>query len=120
MVAQVKVSLIIPVYNKGKYIKRCLDSISTQFRPGFEVIIVDDGSTDNSVEQCLQYVDKYHWKLSVLSHRGVSEARNYGIEYAKGEYIWFIDADDSLPKGALKKALSLALPSLILLFSQHG
>lgn len=108
MVAKVKVSLIIPVYNKGKYIKRCLDSISTQFRPGFEVIIVDDGSTDNSVEQCLQYVDKYHWKLSVLSHRGVSEARNYGMEHAKGDYIAFLDADDALAPGALESMLKMA------------
>ena len=89
------ISIIVPIYNTGKYLKKCLDSIKNQTFKDFEVILVDDGSTDNSAEICREFSEtdsrfKYFYK----ENGGTSSARNLGLENAKGEYIAFIDSDD--------------------------
>ena len=90
-----KVSVIIPVYNIEKYIKRCLDSVLNQTYSNLEVICVNDGSTDSSLEILKEY-EKKDGRIKVVSkeNKGVSAARNLGIKEATGEYITFIDGDD--------------------------
>ena len=92
-----KVSVIIPVYNVEKYIIKCLDSIINQKLNEIEIIVVNDGSTDNSL-QIVESFAKNNDRILILSqiNRGLSEARNTGIKYSKGEYIYFIDGDDYL------------------------
>ncbi|RHW39557.1 glycosyltransferase [Lysinibacillus yapensis] len=99
-----KISFIIPVYNTEKYIRQCIDSILVQNLSNFEIIIIDDGSTDNSLTICNQYSSK-HSNIHVFSQKnsGPSAARNKGIEEAKGKYIFFIDSDDYYVNGALNK-----------------
>lgn len=89
------VSVIVPVYNVEKYLKRCVDSILAQSFTDFELILVDDGSTDGSGAICDELA-KADDRISVHHHpnQGVSAARNHGIEAAKGEWITFIDSDD--------------------------
>ena len=89
------VSIIIPVYNTAKYLHKCLSSIINQSYKDFEVICVDDGSTDNSLA-VLQDYQKIDDRIIIVSREngGVSKARNIGIEHASGEYITFIDSDD--------------------------
>ena len=91
------VSIIIPVYNTEKYLKRCLDSVVSQTYQNIEIILVDDGSTDSSGAICDDYSNKDS-KITVYhnDNRGVSEARNAGIDVAKGKYILFVDSDDSI------------------------
>lgn len=86
-------SIVIPVYNKEKYISRTLKSILNQTFFNFEIIIVDDGSTDNSIKILKNFDDK---RIKVVSqeNKGVSSARNLGVEHSKNNYIAFIDADD--------------------------
>lgn len=90
-----KISIIVPVYNAEPYLIRCIDSILSQTFTDFELLLVDDGSTDNSGKICNEYVAKdnriwvYHKK-----NGGASSARNLGIEESKGEYICFVDSDD--------------------------
>lgn len=99
-------SIVIPVYNAEKYLQECLDSCLNQDFPSeqYEIICVNDGSTDSSLEILLNYEKKYNNVVVVnQSNKGVSTARNIGIETAKGEYIWFIDADDYIPDGFLKE-----------------
>lgn len=92
-----KVSIIVPVYNAQEYLATCVDSLRKQLYPQIEIILVDDGSTDNSGLMCDAYEEEdarihvYH-----KSNSGVSAARNFGIERATGEYILFVDADDSI------------------------
>ncbi len=89
------ISIIIPVYNVEKYIAECLDSIICQDCKDCEIILVDDGSTDNSLSICEYYCRKY--KNIIFIHKengGVSSARNVGINMAKGKFISFVDADD--------------------------
>ena len=98
-----KYSIIIPVYNAKKYIKYCIESIYDSGLKNFEVILVNDGSTDDSEQECLQLSDKYsELKYVYQNNKGVSSARNTGIDYAKGEYILFCDADDTFEKNSLK------------------
>lgn len=90
-----KVSVIVPVYNTEKYLARCIDSILAQTFTDFELILVNDGSKDNSGKICDEYAAKDH--RIVVIHKengGVSSARNKGIDAAQGEWISFIDADD--------------------------
>ncbi len=94
-----KFSIIIPVYNVEKYIKKCLDSIFNQTFTDFEVIVVDDGCTDKSIE----IVNNYNVKIIHSKHIEVSEARNIGVKEATGEYIIFIDSDDYWDKDLLKE-----------------
>ena len=103
-----KVTFIVPVYNVESYLRRCLDSIIHQTVTDYEVIIVDDGSTDGSGEICNQYVAKDD--RFVVHHKengGVSTARNAGIDMATGDYLFFVDADDWLEPMALEKSLDI-------------
>ena len=92
-----KVSIIIPVYNTRVKLHRCLDSILTQSYQNFECIIIDDGSTDDSAAIIDEYVNKdSRFKAVHKKNGGVSSARNYGLNIAKGEWIVFVDSDDYL------------------------
>lgn len=89
------ISIIVPMYNREKTISKCLDSILNQTYSNFELIIIDDGSTDNSFTICEQYVkDDDRIKLIHQENQGVSSARNKGLDISEGEYIAFIDSDD--------------------------
>ena len=99
-----KVSVIVPVYNVENYLKECLDSLVYQTLVDVEIICIDDGSTDNSLEILKDY-EKDFPKLQVHSqeNKGLSGARNTGMKYATGEYIYFIDSDDILEVTALER-----------------
>ena len=96
------ISLIVPVYNMEKLLNRCLDSIAAQDYQNFEAILINDGSTDHSLDICNQYAQKDN-RFIVISKKnaGVSEARNTGLSIAKGDYIQFIDSDDFILPGML-------------------
>ncbi len=88
------VSLIIPVYNVEQYLKQCLESVKNQIYPNIEVILVNDGSTDNSLSICRYYAQENGWILVNQENSGLSAARNAGINQSTGEYIAFLDSDD--------------------------
>ena len=91
----IKVSVIVPVYNVEKYLKKCLDSLVNQTLKEIEIIIVNDGSPDNSQKIIDEYVKKYpNIKAYQKENGGLSDARNYGINLANGKYLAFIDSDD--------------------------
>lgn len=95
MKSSIKFSIIIPVYNVEKYLKRCVNSVIGQTFTNFEVILVDDGSTDGSSKICDDY-KKFDSRCNIIhkENAGLSEARNSGIHVAVGEYILFVDSDD--------------------------
>lgn len=101
-------SIIIPVYNVEKYIERCLDSIITSESQNYEVILIDDGSTDKSLEICQKYEKKFK-NIFVFSKKngGASDARNFGNTKARGEYIWYIDSDDYITPNAVNEILDI-------------
>ena len=99
-----KVSVIVPVYNTEKYLEKCLDSIVNQDFDDYEIIIVNDGSTDNSFKIINKYVDKYdNIKAFTKQNGGLSSARNFGIAKSSGKYLMFIDSDDYIEKTMIKK-----------------
>ena len=100
-----KVSIIVPVYNVEKYLEKCLDSLVSQTFKNYEIIVVNDGSTDNSQEIINKYKLKYPnlFKTYIKENGGLSDARNYGIEKATGDYIMFIDSDDYISKDMSEK-----------------
>lgn len=91
-------SVIVPVYNTEKYLNRCIDSLLNQSLKEIEIILVNDGSKDNSKEICLEYKSKYPdiIKYYEQENKGPSEARNLGIYHSTAEYLTFIDSDDEL------------------------
>jgi len=92
---QPKVSIIIPVYNAENTLSRCLDSVLQQSFTDLEIILIDDGSTDKSLEICQQYQDNYNCvRVIQQSNSGPAVARNQGIKYSTGKYLAFVDADD--------------------------
>ncbi|MGF1560353.1 MAG: glycosyltransferase family 2 protein [Flavobacteriaceae bacterium] len=107
-----KLSILIPLYNKEKYIERCLDSIFNQdlSREDYEVIIVDDGSKDNGVNVVEHYIEKNptaNISLFLQKNQGPSAARNNSLTKAQGEYVYFLDADDLIVPNTLKPLLTL-------------
>lgn len=102
-------SIIIPVYNSEKYLVNCLNSILNQDEKIFEVIIIDDGSSDSSYEIMKKYESIYN-KVKILKKEngGVCSARNLGIEVAEGEYLAFVDSDDMLYPNSLSKRIDEA------------
>ena len=92
-----KVSIIVPVYNVEKYLRQCLDSVLNQTFQEFEAICINDGSTDS----CAQILDEYAKKDSRIKvitqdNKGLSEARNTGLKHVQGDYVFFLDSDDSI------------------------
>ena len=98
-----KVSLIITVYNKAPFLRRCLDSVANQTSQNAEVWIIDDCSADGSDKICDEYGEKNKWVvIHNAVNKGVSEARNIGLDNAKGDYVTFLDADDVLLPNAIE------------------
>lgn len=91
-----KISLVVPIYNKEQILYKCLDSLVNQTMQDIEIILINDGSIDDSEKICLDYVTRYPNLIQyhAFENGGVSRARNRGIDLAKGEYIGFIDSDD--------------------------
>ena len=102
-----KLSIIIPVYNVQNYIKECLDSIISQSFKDYEIICVNDGSSDNSLQILKQYEND---NVIVIDkpNEGSGIARNTGLEKATGEYIWFVDGDDWIEKNVLSELINQA------------
>ena len=94
-----KFSIIIPVYNVEKYIKKCLDSVFAQTFKDYEVIVVNDGTQDNSIE----LIKDYNIRIINQKNQGLSVARNTGVKHATGEYLLFLDSDDYLEKNTLRE-----------------
>lgn len=100
-----KISIIVPVYKAEKYLHRCVDSILAQTFTDFELLLIDDGSPDSSGEICDQYaVSDQRVRVFHKPNGGVSSARNVGIDNAKGEWLMFVDADDTITKDLFQKA----------------
>ena len=95
-----KVSVIVPIYNVEKYLKKCLDSLVNQTLDDIEIILVNDGSKDNSKQIAEKFANDYPNKIIYLEKEngGLSSARNYGLKHAKGDYISFVDSDDYVSK----------------------
>jgi Glycosyltransferases, probably involved in cell wall biogenesis len=101
--------VIIPVYNAAEYLARCLDSLVQQSFQDIEVFLVDDGSTDESLSICRQYEQRFSiFFVLETGHHGQSHARNRGICEALGEWIFFLDADDELPRDSLAQLAKAA------------
>ena len=110
--AGILVSVIIPIYNEEKFIGECLDSLLSQTFQNFEVIVIDDCSTDNSLEFVKSYAPKFNGRLKIAKTKAHSDGdyflRNIGIKLVSGEYIQFLNAADMLTKTALEELYTLA------------
>ncbi len=103
-----KISVIVPVYNVEKYLSRCIDSILAQTFGDYEVILVDDGSTDRSGKICDEYAEKDpRFRVIHKENGGLSDARNTGVSAAVGDFVCFIDSDDFIDPEMLSVLLSL-------------
>jgi len=100
-----KISIIIPVYNVAPYIESCLTSVMNQIYENLEVVIVDDKGTDDSMEIVDKFCLKNNLDWLIINHKrnkGLSAARNTGVEYSTGDYLFFLDSDDELPLDAMQ------------------
>lgn len=104
----VKLSFLIPVYKVEKYIARCIDSILSQKYANIEILLGIDGSPDRSAEVCIAYAQQYDF-IYVFNNKnmGAGAERNFLLDRAKGDFVWFVDADDMLPEGAVEKVIEV-------------
>lgn len=98
------ISFIIPAYNAEKYITRCIESILSLTYEKYEIIVVNDGSEDSTLEKCNKITNS-HMVVLTQENKGVSAARNYGLRYASGEYVIFVDADDTINKSGFERVI---------------
>ncbi|MGB7365382.1 glycosyltransferase, partial [Carnobacterium jeotgali] len=101
------VSVIVPVYNVELYIEECLDSVVKQTYQELQIIVVDDGSTDSSSQKVQPYLSDGRVQFIEQANKGLSGARNTGLEVASGEYVLFVDSDDYLEANAIKELVYL-------------
>lgn len=115
-----KLSVIIPCYNAEKYLAPCLSSVLSQEMADFEVILVDDGSSDGTLAEAERFA-RHDARVRVLTQEnaGVSAARNRGLDAARGEWVTFVDADDLLPEGAFSALLGAAGDDVDLVVGAH-
>ena len=107
--ASPKISVIVPVYNAQKYLERCLDSLQRQTYSNLEFILVDDGSSDNSLAICKQYAENdMRFRVLHQENAGVSAARNAGLQAATGDWLGFVDSDDYIEPDMYEYLIGLA------------
>lgn len=105
-----KISVIIPIFNSEIYLKKCLDSVLNQTLNDIEIILIDDGSSDSSLQIIKQYAEKYNnIKYRTKINEGQAIARNLGIEMATGEFISFVDSDDYIENTMFEKLYNIAI-----------
>ncbi len=105
----IKVSIVVPVFNTEKYLRKCIDSLLNQDYQNIEVLLVDDGSTDNSGTICKEYIKKdKRIKYTRTPNMGVSHARNVGIKASTGEYLMFVDSDDYIQSKTILTSVEFA------------
>ena len=104
------ISIVLPVYNAEKYLRKCIESVIEQTYPVWELIIIDNGSEDGSYHICQEYAKKEERILLLhqYQNKGVSVARNLGVEKATGHYVTFLDADDWVAKDYLEQLIKIA------------
>ena len=113
-----KVSIIIPVYNAALYLRKCVESSLRQTYQNIEIILINDGSQDSSLQICLEYAQNdSRVKVIDIPNGGVSNARNIGIEHATGSFLMFVDADDWLAEDAIDKCSPYMAENEIIRFS---
>lgn len=107
----IKISVIVPIYNTEKFLRKCIESIVNQTLQEIEIILINDGSTDNSHNICLEYAEKYPEKIRYINNKniGCSATRNLGIKLAQGEYIAFVDSDDYIEPNMYKEMYDLII-----------
>lgn len=102
-----EVSVVVPIYNVAEYLPKCIESILAQTYPDYELILVNDGSKDNSPEIAEEYAKKDpRIKVIHKPNGGLSDARNEGMKYATGKYVSFIDSDDFIEPDMLEKCVN--------------
>ena len=107
--SDIKISIIVPIYNVENYLAQCLDSLYLQTTSSMEVILINDGSTDKSLEICKEYQNQYPNTIIINKENGgLSDARNAGIALATGKYIYYLDSDDWLAPNALEQLYNYA------------
>lgn len=109
------ISVIIPIYNKQRFIGRCIESVLSQTYTDWELLLIDDGSTDASAERIQSYLADQRIRYIYKENGGVSSARNRGIKEAKGEWIIYIDADDYFLPEALQILYDTAVNNHVLI-----
>ena len=114
---QPKVSVIVPVYNVEKYLKQCLDSIVNQTYKNLEIIIVNDGTKDNSMKIVEEYLQDKRIKVINKENGGLGSARNRGIEEATGDYISFVDSDDYIDLNMYEKLVNIITNEEVVIFN---
>ena len=104
-----KVSVIVPFYNAERYLKQCLDSLQKQTYSNFEVLLINDGSIDQSYQIAAEYVKiDERFSLITQSNAGIATARNVGLQKMSGEYVTFVDGDDFVSQDYLTKMIKIA------------
>ena len=115
------VSIVVPVYNVEKYLREAVDSVCAQTYPEWELLLVDDGSTDQSGAICDEYAQTdERIRVFHTDNRGVSCARNLGIENAKGHWIAFLDSDDYLNKDCLSTSIRYSTGMEMVVYSTQN
>lgn len=104
------ISIIVPVFNAQDYLEACIRSVLTQSFQDFELLLIDDGSTDDSLNICRRWEADPRVHITSTENHGVSHARNLGLQQACGSWVMFLDSDDQLAKGALEKLSELIAP----------
>lgn len=103
-----KISVIVPIYNVERYLERCVNSILNQTFTDFEVLLINDASTDHSLEVAKRFAGDKRVRVLDKPHSGLGNTRNYGVEHACGEYLLFVDSDDWIDKDMLKNLYAAA------------
>ncbi len=114
-----KISIIVPVYNSEKYLKRCLDSLTSQTFDDVEIVVVNDGSTDSSVNIVQDYLNDKRVRLINKENGGQASARNLGLVKSKGEYVIFIDSDDYVEVNMCERLYSTAINGYDIVLSDY-
>ena len=102
------ISVIIPIYNVAPYLRECLDSVVSQTYKNLQIILINDGSSDESEKIAQEYLSDERVELVSVENGGLSKARNIGLSQARGEYIYFMDSDDYISQGFLEEMMQVA------------